>query len=304
MTHRHIPRRTVPFACLALALALLTAPTAQAKPYGDWQGAVSLTAVNSAATEGCPIEAPDGLSLFIMSTRGAGGDQDIWVATRDDVDDEFGAPEELPSPVNSGANDFCPTPLRGKGLLFVSTRGGVDAYGTVACGMGDIYFTRLSPASGEWSPARNLGCATNGGPNTTGMEYGPSVIETDAGRQLYYSSGPAVGAGGQDIFVSQQGANGSFGVGSLVASLSSGADDLMPNVRKDGLEVVLASSRPGGAGLTDIWSSTRSSVWGAWSTPVNVAVVNTTGAESRPSLSWKGDRLYFGRSGDIFVSSR
>jgi len=92
--------------------ALLLGETASepaASHVGDWQGAVPLIAVNSTAAEGCPIEAPDGLSLFIMSTRGAGGDQDIWVATRDDVDDEFGAPQELPSPVNSAANDFCPT---------------------------------------------------------------------------------------------------------------------------------------------------------------------------------------------------
>ena len=68
--------------------------------------------------------------------------------SRDDTDEPFGAPEELPAPVNSPANDYCPTPLRGKWLLFVSDRGGVDGYGTTACGAGDIYLTRRSPATG------------------------------------------------------------------------------------------------------------------------------------------------------------
>ena len=137
---------------------------AHAKKYGDWQTAAPVTGLNSAATEGCPIEAPDGEHVYLMSTRGPGGDQDIWVATRS-ATGEVGEPQMLPEPVNSDANDFCPTPLRGGALLFVSTRGGVDAYGTTACGGGDIYRTRQSPATGEWLPPRNLGCAAQGGPN-------------------------------------------------------------------------------------------------------------------------------------------
>ena len=145
----------------ALAAAVMAPPlAAHAKKYGDWQTAAPVTGLNSAATEGCPIESPDGTQLFVMSTRGAGGDQDIWVASRDDTDEPFGAPEELPAPVNSPANDYCPTPLRGKWLLFVSDRGGVDGYGTTACGAGDIYLTRRSPATGRWATSSSPSVAT------------------------------------------------------------------------------------------------------------------------------------------------
>lgn len=75
------------------------------------------------AAEGCPIESPDGLSLYIASTR-RGDPNDIWVATRDSKDAEFGVPTILPTPVDSDAADFCPTPLRGNYLLFVYTREG------------------------------------------------------------------------------------------------------------------------------------------------------------------------------------
>lgn len=288
---------------LCLSSVVTVAGGAEAKQYGEWQTATAVTTVNDPANDGCPIESPDGLSLFIMSQRGAGGDQDIWVAVRESTDQPFGTPTELPAPVNAPApvNDFCPTPLPGHRLLFVSTRGGTDAYGTAACGGGDIYMTRFSKATGSWVEPWNLGCVSNGGPNGAGTEYGPSLVETAAGTQLYYSTGPAIGAGGQDIVVSQLGGDGRFGPPAVVAELGSGVEDVMPNVRKDGLEVVFASTRAGGF---DIWTSTRTSVFEAWSAPTDVAAVNTAAPETRPSLSRDGSRLYFGRAGEIHVSTR
>ena len=283
--------------------AVLVAP-ASAAHVDEWGSAAPLTGINDpTAADGCPIESPDGASVFIASTRGPGGDNDIWTASLSADGQVVGAPEMLPAPVNTDAQEFCPTPLRGNWLLFVSTRGGVDAYGTAACGAGDMYLTRRSPATGEWSEPRNLGCAPHG-PNGPGTEYGPSVVETAAGVQLYFSTGGAVGSGTQDIQMSQRRADGSFGAPHPVAELNTGVDDAMPNLRKDGLEVVFTSNRGGGAGLFDIWTATRASVFDPWSAPVNVAAVNTAASETRPSLSWDGRRLYLGRSGDIQVSHR
>ncbi|HWH29779.1 MAG TPA: hypothetical protein VNU26_12565 [Mycobacteriales bacterium] len=289
---------------LALCLGSVVAAGggAEAKQYGAWQPATAVTPVNDPANDGCPIESPDGLSLYIMSQRGSGGDQDIWVATRDSLDQPFSAPTELPAPVNSSANDFCPTPLPGHRLLLVSNRGGTDAYGTTACGGGDMYMTRYSKATGSWLEPWNLGCVGDGGPNGPGVEYGPSLVETAAGTQLYYSTGPAIGGGGQEIVVSQLGSDGSFGPPVAVEQLNSAVDDVMPNVRKDGLEVVFASTRGGGG--FDIWTSTRTSVFQPWSPPVPVEAVNTAAPETRPSLSRDGSRLYFGRAGEIYASTR
>ena len=289
-----------------LVLVAATAPSAvQARQLTDWGQADKVPNVNDpAAADGCPIESPDGLSLYIASTR-RGDPNDIWVATRDSTAAEFGTPTMLPAPVNSNAADFCPTPLHGKYLLFVSNRGGVDAYGTEACGGGDIYITRRSPATGDWEEPRNLGCAPNG-PNSSGTEYGPSLLETDAGTLLFFSSGgpiTPVPNGTQDIYLSWQLADGSFGPPEPVAELNTSSDDVMPNVSKDGLEIVFASTRQGGA--FDIYGSTRSSVGDPWSSPVNLGpAVNTDAGETRPSLSWDGERLYFGRAGEIYVSER
>jgi Tol biopolymer transport system component len=270
-----------------------------------WSTATPVAAVNApGVADGCPIESPDGRSLYFASVR-SGGDNDIWVATRTGESGEFGAPVMLPEPVNSDAQDFCPTPLPGGFLLFVSTRGGTDAYGTPACGAGDIYVTHRRPITGAWTPPRNLGCAPDG-PNGVGMEYGPSLVRGDDGVRLYFSSGDPIGAGTQDIYVSELGRYGRFGAPTAVAELNSAFDDVMPNVSRDGREVVFASSRPGGAGGTDIYTSTRGrSDASAWTSPTNLgSAVNTAGSESRPSLSTDGLRLYFGRNGDIQVSTR
>ncbi|MGH9251465.1 MAG: hypothetical protein ACRD0W_18370 [Acidimicrobiales bacterium] len=290
---------------VVVTVAVAVPGTAQAKQFSGWSEVEPVSNVNApGVADGCPIESPDGLSLFIASTRGPGGDNDIWVADRSDESADFGSPTMLPGPVNSDAEDFCPTPLHGNYLLFVSSRGGTDAYGTAACGGGDIYLTRRSPATGTWQAPMNLGCAPDG-PNGPGTEYGPSLVETPAGTQLFFSSGGPLGGGTQDIYASRRQADGSFGEREPVAELNSTADDVMPNVSRNGREVVFASTRPGGQGAFDVYASTRGSVFDEWSTPVNLGTaINTPAAQTRPSLSWDGERLYFGSAGDIFVSHR
>jgi hypothetical protein len=289
----------------AVATALLLAAPAgvAANSFDAWGLAVAESDVNTAAAEGCPIESPDGLSLYIASNRTGGtaspDANDIYVFHRDSVDAAWGAAENLGTPVNSTSADFCPTPLNGKALLFVSNRPG-------GCGGGDIYLGRDNPAHG-WS-IRNLGCdATGTGPNFPGGEFGPSLVETAQGTFLFFSSDGYDVGGDQDIYMSRQQADGSFGAAVAVAELNTALHDQMPNVRKDGLEMVLASNR-GGAGSSggqDIYTSSRASTGDAWSTPVNVGtMVNTAGNETRPSLSWDGTRLHFGRDGNIFVSTR
>jgi hypothetical protein len=294
-----LARRHVLFCLLGIALLVATAGTAQAKQEpGEWGPAASVPVNVPDAQDGCPIESPDGRSLYFASTRTGGqGGIDIWVAHRDSKHAPWGAPENLPAPINSVSDDFCPTPTRGGRLFFVSRR-------TIpgACGMGDIYLSRLNRATG-WEDPRHLACDYDGGPNTGLDEQGPSYVKA-GGPSLYYSSGP-------DIYVSQRHRDGTFGVGRPVAELNSTAMDIQPNVRRDGREIVFASNRVGTLGGQDIWASTRKGPKGSWSTPVNLGGnVNTLAGETRPSFSWDGDTLYFGRApgapstADIFVAHR
>jgi hypothetical protein len=257
------------------------------------------TELNTPFNDGCPIQSPEGLSLYMATNRPGGlGGQDIWVARRSSRDARWGAPENLGAPVNSAANDFCPTPLPGKRLLFVSERGGAGT-----CGGADIYLTRQNPARG-WDDPQDLGCQVN----SPAGEAGPSYFETPSGAQLYFSS---TRGGDSDIYASPQLDDGSFGPAVPVPSLNTASDDFRPNVRKDGLEVVFDSNRAGGLGGQDIWSSTRDSVDDEWSLPVNLATVNSSFAETRASLSWDGLTLTFGSNrpggegmADVYESTR
>jgi len=265
--------------------------------------------LNTSALDGCPIQAPDGLSLYMASNRPGGkGGLDIWVATRASASDAWGAPVNLPEPINSAADDFCPTPINGDRLLFVSRR----VVPGVTCGLGDMYFARHNPAHG-WSQPQHLGCDP-AGPNSALDEQGPSYVQA----RLYFSrSGLPPGNTGE-LYVSEKQGDMSFGAASPIVELNdAAANDIQPNVRKDGREIVFSSNRAGGLGGPDIWSATRASINDAWSAPVNLGPnVNTGFGESRPSLSWDAEQLLFGRAGpagtgeggtgasDIYVTSR
>jgi hypothetical protein len=298
---------------VVLGLATLSGP-ARAVPGSDWAPAQEIDDINGNSSQlntpyldGCPILAPDGLSLYMASNRprfegDTRTDLDIWVAHRSSTEAPFGDPVNLGAPINSTADDFCPTPVRGKGLYFVSRR-----VTDQSCGLGDIYFTRDNPKHG-WTSPLHLGCDPVG-PNSALDEQGPSYVEAGGTPLLYFSRSSTAVPG--DLFVSAD-HGGQFGAAQPVVELNDpAANDIQPNVRKDGRELVFSSNRTGTLGSQDIWVSTRDSVDDPWSTPVNLGgAVNTAVSESRPSLSWDAGTLLFGRtpgpegSSDIFVTTR
>lgn len=306
-------RRIVFVALTAAVVTAAWAAAAAGQAFSDWTSAQKLdeiggnnAEVNTPFLDGCPIQSPNGLSLYIASNRPrfAGDtrtDLDIWVARRASVDSPWGAPVNLAA-VNSTADDFCPTPIQGRGLFFVSRK-----VTGASCGLGDIYFTRFNPKQG-WRVPAHLACAPEG-PNSALDEQGPSYFETADGAFLYFSSGSAVVPG--DIYASPRLTGMTFGPAQAAAELNSAGNDIQPNVRKDGLEVVFSSNRTGTLGGQDIWSASRASVEDPWSTPVNLGTaVNTAAAETRPSLSWDALALLFGRApgpegmSDIYLSTR
>ena len=107
-------------------------------------------------------------------------------------------------------------------------------------------------------------------------------------------------------------ANGSFGPPALVNDLSTPFGDITPSVRHDGLEIFIASNRPGTIGINDLWASTRESVSDPWPQPANLGpAVNSAFNETFPSVSADRQTLFFSsnRPGgvggtDIWMSTR
>jgi len=305
---------------LAGAFAGLAAGAA-APEFGPWSAAVNVQsipgtdpALNTEFLDGCPTLARDGRTLFMASNRTNGkGLLDIWVASRESADAPWGEPVNVGWPVNTEADEFCPSPARdGHLFFFVSTRPG-------GCGGSDIWVTRRRSDQLGWDEPINLGCHLN----SAGNEASPFLIEErGAGPVLYFSSNRAGGyapdapgaiIGDDDIYVSES-HGGILGPRELVRGVNSASNDSRPNLRRDGLELFFDSTRggPGTQGGADIFSSTRTGVFDPWSNPAPLGpLVNSALADTRASLSWDGTTLVFGsnRAGgegstDVYVATR
>jgi hypothetical protein len=305
------------FARGSTALAIVVAGLMLAGLASAWASAQKLdtmggnnSELNTPSLDGCPIQSPDGLSLYIASNRPGGkGGLDIWMASRASSTAPWGAPHNLGEPVNSPADDFCPTPVGKKGLFFVSREPLPGA-----CGQGDIYFTHRNGA-GAWAEPERLLCAP-AGPNSALDEQGPSYLDSNGkvrGRKfLYFSRSSVSPSVTGEIFVSTRESSSRFGPATGITELNdAAANDIQPNVRADGLEVVFSSNRSGTLGAQDVWVATRGALGDPWSAPLNMgSVVNTSAAETRPSLSRDGSQLLFGRSpgpegnSDIYLTTR
>lgn len=303
-----------------LVVAVLMTATAAgaalaAGGFGPWSAAVNLEqvpgtdpSVNTTSNDGCPISSPDGRELYVATNRPGGlGGIDIWVSTRDHAGAPWGPMINLGEPVNSSADDFCPSPTRlGDLFLFVSTRAG-------GCGGSDIYWTRLRESwPGE---AVNAGCRLN----SAADEASPSLLLGHGLPVLYFSSTrpggfaadpPGATVGDSDLYQSRWLLR--FGEPELVPGVNTEFVDARPNVRNDGLEVVFDSNRPGTLGSQDVYASTREQPWQTWTTPANLGPnVNSAAAETRASLSGDGTTLLFGSTrpggeggSDVYMSTR
>lgn len=266
-----------------------------------WSTATPLLRTDGAQVPGgCPIESPAG--RFIFTARNPGTGIDIYVNERAAIDQPFHPGNALPAPVNDIglANDFCPTPLPDGGLYFVSTRIG-------SCGGGDMYRAVQNPATG-WSEPENLGCDPSG-PNTPGTEFSPAVIETALGTYLFFSTDYYTG--NQDIYRSRMREDGTFEPGvRLPWPINTEYDDRQPNVSQDGKEIVFASNRRTAESDNpnfDIFYAKRGFLLARWARVVNlsesVPFDTLDASETRPSLSWDGERLVYG-SGGVWISER
>lgn len=303
---------------LLLSVTLIASVTVSALAFGqfgDWSTAVDIEEFaagaddnfNTGALEGCPFVSPDGKRFFIATNRieGGMGGLDIWVSTRESASDPWGPPLNLGPPINSAANDFCPTIGRnGHTFFFVSNRPG-------HCGEtpnSDIYTARFGPGL-EVRSVAHLGCEVN----SAWDEHSPFPNEVPGeGPVLFYSSArPADETdrpGDHDIYMSPS-HGGNYDAGDYVEEVNTAFNDAQPNVRRDNLEMFFWSDRPGSQG-PDIYSAERASALDPWSEPVRLGpAVNSSAGETRPSLSWDGTTLYFGSTrvggqSDIYVTTR
>jgi len=245
--------------------------------------------VNSSSRDLKPSVSADGLSLFFTSTRSGGlGGMDIWAATRETIDDPWGEPVNLGSPVNSSAWETGCISYNGLSLYISSTRSrGSNANA-------DIWVTTRDTIHNEWGTPMNLGPMVNSAADQCYISISADELS------LYFSSNRSGGYGAYDLWVTtRETTDEDWGAPvNLGSTVNSSGYDTDPSISADGLLLFFQSTRPGGlGGESDIWMTRRATINDEWGEPVNLGpIINSSASDDHPNVSADGSTLYFRHS--------
>ncbi len=239
--------------------------------------------VDSSGWELSPKTSADGLSLYFTSNRPGGyGLGDLWVATRETIDDDWGTPVNLGTTFNTSSWDEGPCISTDElELYFTSQRLGLDFY--------NLYVSTRTSKDEPWGVPSNLGAVVNDGLAAF------SDISTD-GLSLYFTSGRVGGFGHYDIYILTRATkNDPWGEPmNLGPPVNGPFEEATPDISANGLALFFCGVRPGGYGDYDLWVTTRPTTNENWGKPVNLgSEVNTAYLEAAPHISGDGSTLYF-----------
>lgn len=151
----------------------------------------------------------------------------------------------------------------------------------------DIFISKK--VNGQWQRAENIGTSINTKYNNSNLTLSPS------GKMLFVYND---GVGDGDIFFSEHKSDGSWSEPKpLPGSINSPFRESSVSMTKDESTIYFASERPGGLGVSDIYSAKKNPK-GAWSIIKNLGPgINTEYEEDSPFIDYDGKTLYFSSMG-------
>lgn len=173
----------------------------------------------------------------------------------------------------------------------------VDTHDAVVDGMPD------APGSGSGSESCLAHWADHSVRFNAATELAPLIVGTGDddpfitpdGLTIYFDS---MGSSSEDVFSSTRASLADpFPTPQVNANLSSPEDESKTSITGDGLDAFVASTLTGGDGGLDIWETTRPNATGSfagytsWS-EANLTMVNGSGSEYDPAISFDGQSLY------------
>lgn len=219
----------------------------------DWGVATPINELNTAATEVGPSVTADGLEIYFSDEipppatqnrfRPGSNSGDIWFATRDSIDSEWGAPERVPN-INTSHVDTYPT-ISPDGLeLYFSIDDGTAPHG-------NAYKATRSSRDDIFGDPEVLPAPINSPGGVGGIE-----LSAD-GLTMFFISYRDGGFGATDLWMAQRtstGANWQNPV-NLGATVNNERLNGFPNLSPDARTLYYASQSDGGFGGLDVWSA-------------------------------------------------
>jgi len=203
--------------------------------------------VNSSTLEVYPIISTDGLSLYFTSLRAGGyGVLDIWVTTRETIDDDWGEPSNLGPTINTSQDDVAASMSFDGLVLYFYSRNRPGGYGGY-----DIWVSTRQTKDADWGEPMNLGPTVNSSYNDS-CPY----IPADGLSLFFYSNRPG-GFGDYDLYMTTRATiDDDWGIPvNLGPTINSSAFDYTATIMPDGSTLYFTSDRPGGVGGEDIWQA-------------------------------------------------
>lgn len=253
-------------------VAPIDAPFVWGPPFDSPQ---VLPEASTAGNEYYPDIAADGLSIFIASDGFPSplGSADIYVLTRADTTQPFGAP--MNTAVSTVNWDTGPS-ISSDGLSLFYSPLLSDGFGR------DIWIATRPDLTSPFANPQKIAALS-----APGEDRDPDI--SSDGLTLHYDSDRAGSIGSTDIWMSTRPDLASpFGPPVRVAELSSPQTDRDPSISADGLVMYFGSSRPGGPGNQDLWISRRADRAAPWGTPTLITELSTTASEGSPSVAADG----------------
>jgi Tol biopolymer transport system component len=230
----------------------------------------------------------NGLSLYFTSNRpGSLGSLDLWVSQRAQINDPWGAPQDLGPTINGNFQTHSANVTAdGHWMYFTSTRpgglGGMDIWRSYRVNTQDDF---------AWQEPENLGPNVN---SNRGEACPFPFEDPQTGLITLYFASNRVDGVTWHIYSSTQEADGSFDPAVPVPELNSASNEKHFSVRPDGLMGILASDRQGTLGDLDLWVTTRASTQDPWSPPVNMGpTINSAARDAMPAWTPDGRSFFF-----------
>ncbi len=246
--------------------------------------------VNSSFDDAGPCISADGLKLYFNSNRSGGfGGYDLWVTSRDTIDDDWGESVNLGSPANSRYSSWDPS-ISTDGLTLYFSDGHAPNFlnhlpGSLG-GQGDIWMVTRPTLDDAWGAPVNIGSAVN-----SQHAIHPSISAD--GLSLYFESHRPGSLGACDTMVARrESTDDPFRAPVFLKNVNSGAGDWAPDISADGCTLFFnRTSAPWG----DIWVATRKKEDDDFGSPVRLPPqVNFPSCSNYfPNLSSDGSTLYF-----------